>query len=345
MTSVKINHISSLNEPYPSPSALDAATTTHVQGTFAISTRKLPILKSGPIDAMQERLGIPIPEMIFGDNLVSIYHKPTGWSIEFNAEDALDRVDKTGEKMLRVAYAGEWSSSREKTSAGISEVVKPFDWSYTTDYCGTEKPGSKDNTKKLHGNEHTPDIPIELLKRRDPILFNDEVVLYESELDDNGISIVSVKLRVMKHRMLLLCRMFMRLDNVLVRVRDTRVYVDFDKEEVIREYTEREDKFENVKTVSHNLAETNEAGLQWGRLTDLVSFAKQKLFMQGLKLDQVTIALRDANQVAPLLPLIKHGVESVILGPGLPTATTATSQFPGQIQFPPQTQFVRPPPR
>lgn len=255
--------------------------------------------------------------MIFGDNLVSITHKPTGWSIEFNAEDALDRVDKTGEKMLRVAYAGEWSSSREKTSAGISEVVKPFDWSYTTDYCGTEKPGPKE-TQKLHGDEHTPDIPIELLKRRDPILFNDEVVLYESELDDNGISIVSVKLRVMEHRMLLLCRMFMRLDNVLVRVRDTRVYVDFGREEVIREYAEREDKFDNVKT---------------------------KLFMQGLKLDQVTIALRDANQVAPLLPLIKQGAESVILGPGISTTTTTTSRFLGQTQFPSQTRFVRPPPR
>lgn len=228
---------------------------------------------------MSARLGIPIPEMIFGDNLVSITHKPTGWSISFNAEDALDRVDKTGERMLRVAYAGEWSSSREKTSAGISEVVKPFDWSYTTDYCGTEKAGSTggpgaggaagEQEKKLHGDEKTPDIPIELLKRRDPILFADEVVLYESELDDNGCSIVSVKLRVMEHRMLLLCRLFMRLDNVLVRVRDTRVYVDFDKEEVIREYTEREDKFENVKTVS--FPRTNkETGLRREGLTDLL---------------------------------------------------------------------------
>ena len=342
MSSVKINHISSLNEPYPSPTELEAATTTHVQGTFAISTRKLPILKSAPIDAMTERLGIPIPEMIFGDNLVSITHQPTGWSIQFNAEDALDRVDKTGEKMLRVAYAGEWSSSREKTSAGISEVVKPFDWSYTTDYCGTEKAGAKDT--KLHGDQHTPDIPIELLKRRDPILFADEVVLYESELDDNGISIVSVKLRVMEHRMLLLCRMFMRLDNVLVRVRDTRVYVDFDKEEVIREYTEREGKFEDVKTVSPNDELERDKVQHNDRFIDFDCVSKQKLFMQGLKLDQVTIALRDANQVAPLLPLIKQGVESVILGPGISAKPTTTTRFPGQTQFPPQTQFVRPPP-
>jgi type 2A phosphatase activator TIP41 len=93
------------------------------------------------------------------------------------------------------------------------------------------------------------EIPVELLKRRDPILFADEVVLYESELDDNGISVMTVKVRVMAQRMLLLCRLYMRLDGVVVRVRDTRVYVDFEKEVVIREYTAREDGFENVKRV------------------------------------------------------------------------------------------------
>ncbi len=250
-----MNHITSPNEPYPSPSSLAQTTTTHTQGRFRISTRKLPILKSGPIDAMGARLGIPIPEMIFGDNLVAITHVPSGWSIAFTAEAALDLVDKTGERMLRVAYAGEWSSSREKTSAGISEVVKPYDWSYSTDYRGTETVapggGGGDSEKKLKDEgDKTPQIPIELLKRRDPILFADEVVLYESELDDNGISVLTVKLRVMEQRMLLLCRLFMRLDNVLVRVRDTRVYVDFGADLVIREYSAREDKFTNVKRVS-----------------------------------------------------------------------------------------------
>lgn len=185
--------------------------------------------------------------MIFGDNLVSITHNPSGWRIDFTAEAALDAVDKTGERMLRVAYAGEWSSSREKTSAGISEVVKPYDWSYSTSYQGTETAPSPE--KALVAGDDTPAIPLELLKRRDPILFADEVVLYESELDDNGISIVSVKVRVMERRMLLLCRLFMRLDNVVVRVRDTRVYVDFDTDLVIREYTAREDGFANVKRV------------------------------------------------------------------------------------------------
>jgi type 2A phosphatase activator TIP41 len=135
---------------------------------------------------------------------------------------------------------------REKTHEGIKEVVKPFDWSYTTDYKGTTTKGKRFETSN-------DSIPIDLLKRPDPILFFEEVVLYESELDDNGISVLSCKLRVMPDRMLLLCRLFMRLDKVLVRIRDTRIYVDFNTGKVIRDYTEREDAFENVKKVSQLL--------------------------------------------------------------------------------------------
>ncbi|KAH6636077.1 TIP41-like family-domain-containing protein [Chaetomium tenue] len=267
------------NTSTPNPTL---STRTHTQPPFQITTRKLPILKAGPIDALAARLSIPIPEMIFGDNLVAIRHLPTGWTIQFEAEAALDTVDKTGEGgMLRVAYAREWSRSREKTSAGISEVVRPFDWSYSAAYKGGE---SKVDGRGLEvGGE---EIPVELLKRRDPILFADEVVLYESELDDNGISVMTVKVRVMAQRMLLLCRLYMRLDGVVVRVRDTRVYVDFEKELVIREYTAREDGFENVK---------------------------RNLHMSGMMPDAVTIALRDSNQVANLLPVVEHSLDSVCL--------------------------------
>lgn len=134
---------------------------------------------------------------------------------------------------------------REKTHETIKEVVKPFDWSYSTDYKGTVGGASP--------TPFTPDtepIPIELLKRPDPILHFEEVVLYESELDDNGISLYSIKLRVMPERMLILARNFMRLDNVLVRIRDTRVYIDFKSKKVTREYTATEEKFDAVKEAS-----------------------------------------------------------------------------------------------
>ena len=60
---------------------------------------------------MTKELGIAPPEMIFGDNLVSIDHE-NGWGIQFNTYDALDRVDKTGGSMLQVAHSREWQSTR-----------------------------------------------------------------------------------------------------------------------------------------------------------------------------------------------------------------------------------------
>lgn len=127
--------------------------------------------------------------------------------------------------------------------------MKPFDWSYTTAYRGSE------TTQGLALQPSPSDsIPLELLKRPDPILFFEEVVLFESELDDNGISIYSCKVRVMPDRMLLLCRLFMRLDNVLVRIRDTRVYVEFASGKVIRDYSEREENFDSVKKVFTSIA-------------------------------------------------------------------------------------------
>jgi type 2A phosphatase activator TIP41 len=101
-----------ISEPFPSPDEAEASTVSHTQHGFKISARKLPISKSGPIDDMSKKLGIPVPEMIFGDNMVSVEHVASGWRLEFNAIEALDRVDKTDKNMLKVAYSKEWSSSR-----------------------------------------------------------------------------------------------------------------------------------------------------------------------------------------------------------------------------------------
>lgn len=132
---------------------------------------------------------------------------------------------------------------REKKHEGITEVVKPFDWSYSTDYKGTPR------AMIPQFEPSTSPIPLDLLKRPDPILFFDEVMLFEDEMADNGITLLSCKIRVMPRRLLLLCRFFMRLDNVLLRIRDTRVYVDFESGEVIREYVAKEEKYEAVRQV------------------------------------------------------------------------------------------------
>lgn len=151
--------------------------------------------------------------------------------------------------LIPLGFQGVLRKIREKKHEGITEVVKPFDWSYSTDYKGTLRSSSPPFEAT------TTPIPLELLKRPDPILFFDEVILYEDEMADNGITMYSCKIRVMPARLLLLCRFFMRLDNVALRIRDTRVYVDFGTGEVIREYVAKEEKYEVVRQV-RSTAET-----------------------------------------------------------------------------------------
>ena len=147
------------------------------------------------------------------------------------------------------------SGVSEKKHEGITEIVKPFDWSYSTDYKGTVQ--SKSSTFE----PSTTPIPLELLKRPDPIIFFDEVMLYEDEMADNGITLYSCKIRVMPSRLLLLGRFFMRLDNVLIRMRDTRVYVEFATGEVIREYVAKEENYEAVRQVKRSSPKCSRNGV------------------------------------------------------------------------------------
>lgn len=171
-------------------------------------------------------------------------------------------------------------------------MVKPFDWSYSTNYKGTEH----SNSILLEPSD-TP-IPLELLKRPDPIVFFDEVMLYEDEMADNGITLLSCKVRVMPARLLLLCRFFMRLDGVMVRIRDTRIYVEFGTGEVIREYLAREEKYEVVRQVCTT------ASVPSAPITD----ALQKLAMKGR---DVPAELREPNNLVELLPIVDGSLDRV----------------------------------
>lgn len=154
--------------------------------------------------------------------------------------------------------------------------MKPFDWSYSTDYKGT--------TPQTPAFQPTDSpIPLALLRRPDPIQFFDEVMLYEDELADNGIAMLSCKIRVMPQRLLLLVRFFMRLDDVVFRIRDTRIFVEFSTGEVIREYTAREDTYEAVrKRIAGRKEDVLATMRDPNRLGEYVPVVEQSL--EGLKL-------------------------------------------------------------
>lgn len=97
-------------------------------------------------------------------------------------------------------------------------------------------------------------IPLQLLARQDPvldrILFYDDVPLYEDELHDHGGSELNVRVRVMPHAFFVLARLFVRVDAVVFRIFDTRVFHSFGSNEVVRESTGMEAPYDTVKSVS-----------------------------------------------------------------------------------------------
>lgn len=231
-----------------------------------------------------------MPDMLFNDNLLRLEHR-TGVGIEFNALDALKLVEETKDP-LQVAVADGWQSARADFPFAKS-VVKPFDWTFTTDYRGSlvdaikhkrqqqysqtsvaqpsmscvnqslssTKNNSIEDTKELSNEmskstclqthddqssfkiEETDErIDVNKLKVREEILFYDDVTLYEDELADHGTAQYSVKVRVMPKSLFILARFYLRVDGVLARINDTRIYHELGKRYLLREYTNREAK-------------------------------------------------------------------------------------------------------
>ena len=239
------------------------------------------------IDHYEEKLNLPLPEMIFGKNEVRVKNTKHNWEIVFNSIDSLDTVLKIGcdpNKLLKVAHSKDWFSHKQKKASGgsspstsstssslgstsnnnnasiqlssdmydtevptdslnehVTKMIKPYDWTYTPHYKGTPSPS---NSHKFTRSQNQ--IPIKKLKRPDPILFFDDVVLYEDELADNGIAVMQCKIRVMEKRLLLLCRFFLRIDDVIFRIKDVRLFVEFEENLVIRDIKEQEDTYRNV---------------------------------------------------------------------------------------------------
>lgn len=69
----------------------------------------------------------------------------------------------------------------------LEEKLKPFDWTFSTDYRGTLS-----ITAVVTSTEER--IDIEKLKLKEKILFYQDLMLYEDELHDNGIASCTIKI-------------------------------------------------------------------------------------------------------------------------------------------------------
>ena len=103
---------------------------------------------------------------------------------------------------------------------------------------------SSDSVWRVEPTEQSLDM--EKLKRQEPILFYDELTLYEDELADNGTSNLTLKIHCMPSGFFILLRFLMRVDGVLIRCFDTRYHYETNNAFILREYIERESPIASI---------------------------------------------------------------------------------------------------
>ena len=341
---------------------------------WSISAHQAPIIGDKRIEEYSKQLGnvLTLPEILFGDNVLTLTHEASGTVFSFKALDAL--LGWQAEKLppLKVSLAAQWQASRIYEIQTQQAVLLEYDWTYTTPYQGTMTSSSSTSSRpepylsfamdlasaKAHSQspiqqmaggsswpkphdhlthkppaphfqatppppaaaaaavapaaantaaggggggqvtagaaaaadaagaaaaaplEHTsstspaatpppplptvatvttataaatvatpspppvaaaaagsPTSPADpwqpsshqidrtmLMSQDEPILFYADIPLYESELDDNGVSQLGVKIRVMPRCWLVLLRFWLRVDGALVRLRETRLF-------------------------------------------------------------------------------------------------------------------------
>ncbi|CAK9181147.1 unnamed protein product [Ilex paraguariensis] len=225
---------------------------------WEIESFKRPILNSLSLQQWEQKLQTShLPEMIFGDSSLVCKHVNSGIRVYFNTFDALVGWKQEALPPVEVPAAAEWKF-RSKPS---QQVILDYDYTFTTPYCGSqalEKNSehgrgaiSEDGSCSLHWEDCKEQIDVVALASKEPILFYDEVVLYEDELADNGVSLLTVKVRVMPSCWFLLLRFWLRVDGVLMRLRETRmhcVFRDSAKPIILRESCWREATFQALSS-------------------------------------------------------------------------------------------------
>ena len=266
-------HVSPKLEKYAKPMMWEGALVGISVAGFDIGSSQGPMAdeswykeNGARLEEMAQSVSIPkprrrlcLPEMVFPVAHVAL--EGNGIWLSWDASDALEswaqchkmiavlsRIGWHGVNVIRSSDAGKWEGKRKHIChEEAAAAVFHYDWTYSTPYCGTVQGG-------VWNELDESGMRMELLTDQSvPILFFDEIVLYEDDLHDNGQCQYSVKLRVMPTCAYILARLWVRVDNIILRIRETRILVDLFgiKPQIYRDVTWRECAWDKLK--EHNL--------------------------------------------------------------------------------------------
>lgn len=238
-----------------------------------------PIASSHVDDRLSKELDMKLPSMLYDESLLTLSHLGSGFTLSFDAVSSLRMVSKA-DPGIRVQAAAKWRGQHVRDDVEVGSVSGRWhDWTFTTKYQGgidvrqhqSEYDGRDVGQKGItinHTNDNNNSSNIDSVNDsvdgsaldkvqthnnvkceidydalRDtslPILFSAQNILFEDELDDNGVACYKVRIRVMPSFFFILARFFLRVDGVLVRVYDTRYFFKFGTATMVRETIHRQ---------------------------------------------------------------------------------------------------------
>ena len=264
----EINHLSSSSLDVPTYEQFEAN-----RFTFHV-TNISHILSSKDRDKWSADLGIPLPDILFGESKIAIMFNDNA-VIQWSTMDILKGIKKgswptyTSSPLepVEIAAAKEWRRhglyrptlhssidnfsivsghspiESESSSDSILYVhgctVAPHDWTFTSSLYHGTLDSRIVSVNFMHGSIFD-EFDKDMLLRHDPIQYSKYIVFYEDELGDHGTSIFTVRLRIMPNCFLLLARSYVKLQDVLIRAIETRIMGKLDHGPLYRDISTKE---------------------------------------------------------------------------------------------------------
>ena len=224
-----------------------------------------------------------LPEIFYGFNRLFLVNKSKNFSYEFNPLQMLSLINYTVRKKLlkekEIYYIPIQAKSQySKIKDNIDE-----DWSYSSPYMGhiTSIPNSDINkfysdikeNKKFKIKESKIVFPETKVNN---MLNYNQVHFFEDELGDIGFSEGKIGFGVMEDCFLGLMRCYLRVDNMIVRNIDTKIYHKFGDDYIIRNFNVKEKSYDELIESGFNM--TNEWNLSPTQSDTVAPFLGDPIF-------------------------------------------------------------------
>ena len=203
-----------------------------------------------------------LPEIFYGFNRLFLINKSKNFCYEFNPIQMLSLANYNLRKKLLKEKEIYYIPKQAKSQYSKSDDSKnEEDWSFSSPYMGHITPINKSIMSKYYPEiNETKKFKIEKTNLKFPetkvenVLNYNQIHFFEDELGDIGFSEGKIGFGVMNECFLGLMRCYLRVDNMIVRNIDTKIYHKFGDKYIIRYFSVKEKTYDELKNNGFHLS-------------------------------------------------------------------------------------------